>query len=195
MTRLFTVACALLCAVGLTAHAPTASAQARDRAQISETRVERAPIGQKGGLMNPVAWCRSGARPRVRTVVTGLDNRFRRVWRYRGSYPGMYFPRVAVGRYRLTTRASCHRARARRVEVATVRRKTLRTTISPREFRRIKSGMSRDRVRRIVGYDGSGTRLGRQMWRSYDMMKFWAYTSVEFRRGRVVSKSWNVDHD
>jgi hypothetical protein len=170
-------------------------ALAAAKPQIDDTRVERAPIGKKGGLMNPVVWCPSGAEPRVRTVVEGVTNDFHDVWRYRGTLPGLFFPRVRVGRYQLSTTARCQRKVAKRVEVVRVKEKTARTTMSRAEFRRIKRGMTRAQVRRIVGYDGHGSRYGAWMYRTYDMMPFWRYSNVEFRHGRVVRKSWNVDHD
>jgi hypothetical protein len=186
---------ASLCALAIVFVTPSSPAEAAGGPQIGDTRVERAPIGQKGGLMNPVVWCPSGANPRVRTVVEGITNDFNEVWKYRGSLPGLYFPRVQVGRYQLSTQASCGQNTAKRIEVVRVREKTARTTISLAEFRRIRHGMTRARVTNIVGYDGRGSRYGARMYRTYDMMPFWRYTGVEFRNGRVVRKSWNFSHD
>lgn len=195
MSRFTAALCALLCALAGMSTADTASAYAEGGPSIGDTRVERAPIGQKGGLMNPVVWCPSGAEPAVRTIVEGLDNNFRAVWRYRGSLPGLYFPRVAVGRYELSTEARCGTRSAQRVEVVRVHEKTARTTMSWKEFRQIRRGMTPTRVSRIVGYSGRGGRYGNQMWRTFDLMAFWQYGSVEFRNGRVVRKDWKFDHD
>lgn len=176
--------------------APSSSVAPGDRTpQIADTGVVHAPTGEKGGLMNPVVWCTNHREPRVRTVVEGIDNDFRRVWRYRGSLPGLYFPRVEVGRYRLTTRGVCGQKTATRVEVVKVRQKVARTTVSRSEWQQVDRGMTRGEVRRIIGYDGTGSRRGRVMHRSYDMMPFWSVSVVKFRDGRVVAKYWDLDHD
>lgn len=195
MSRSVTLLRASLFALAIVLVMLSSPAGAAGGPQIGDTRVERAPIGQKGGLMNPVVWCPSGANPRVRTVVEGITNDFNEVWKYRGSLPGLYFPRVEVGRYRLTTQASCRLRSAKRIEVVIVREKTARTTVSRAEFRRIKHGMTRAKVEKIVGYDGHGSRYGAQMYRTYDMMPFWRYAGVELRHGHVVRKSWNFSHD
>lgn len=146
--------------------------------------------------MNPVAWCPDHVtRPKVRTVVRGLDNGFRRVWRYRGSYPGRYFPRVEVGRYRLTTKAWCGKRAARRVETVRVEEKTAATTMSHAEYRRIKRGMTPKQVRRIVGVRAFASSYRNQLWWTFDLMPFWQYGTVEFRDRRLVRKAWNVGHD
>lgn len=196
ISRIAVLLCALLCSLFTVSEVVQATAAEAGKPKIADTRVERAPIGKKGGLMNPVAWCPNYATsPRVRTVVKGLDNSFRRVWKYRGSLPGMYFPRVAVGRYVLSTTAKCGRATARRTETVRVKRKTARTTMSIREFRRIKRGMNTKQVTRIVGSKGHNSRYGNELVRQYDLMQFWQYGSVTFRNGRVVRKSWKFGHD
>ena len=195
MSRGHTTVCASLGALVIVSLMPSYPAQAADGPQIGDTRVERAPTGQKGGLMNPVVWCPSGADPRVRTVVTSLTNDFHDVWKYRGTLPGLYFPRVAVGRYQLTTKARCGGKSASRVEVVKVKEKSAVTTMSLGEFRKIKRGMTRAKVEKIVGYDGYGSRYGAWMSRTYDLMPFWRYAGVEFRNGHVVRKTWNFDHD
>ncbi|WP_141015568.1 hypothetical protein [Nocardioides sambongensis] len=194
MARLVAVLCsALLLIAGF--DAPVAGASASAKPQIGDTRVERAPIGKKGGLMNPVVWCPSGQEPRIRTEVTGLDTDFHVVWRYRGTLPGMFFPRVAVGRYELATKARCGRRTATRVETVRVKEKTHATTVTRSEFKRIKRGMTRSQVTRIIGYDGWGTSYAGTMWRTYEMMAFWGLSTVEFRDRRVVRKFWKVGHD
>lgn len=195
MSRNLTSLRALLCALVVAIVLPTGSADAASDPQIADTRVERAPIGKKGGLMNPVASCQSDSEPRVKTVVEGLDNDFAVTWKYRGALPGLYFPRLDVGRYRLTTQAWCGRDMAERAEVARIREKTDQTTVSRAEFRRIRVGMTPSQVTKIVGHHGYNSRYGSQLYRTYDMMPFWKYSSVEFRGGHVVRKQWNFGHD
>lgn len=172
-----------------------APAQAVVKPAIGDVPVVHAPIGERGGLMNPVVWCADGRSPKVRTVVTGVDSEFRRVFDYRGSLPGLYFPRVEVGRYKLVTRATCGVTAAWRAETVTVREKTHKRTISRSEFRRIKRGMTVRAVNRIVGYPGTAFSYGSTMSRTYDQMEFWQMATIEFRRGRATGKWWNVGHD
>jgi len=157
--------------------------------QIEDTRVERAPMGEQGGLMNPVVWCPDFREPKVRTVARGLDSGFHKVWRYRGSLPGLYFPRVEVGRYRLTTKARCGGTTAKRVEVVVVEEKTARTTIARKEFNQIERGMTQAKVRRIVGYTGTGSRYRARVYRTYDMMPFGPTQALSSTTGGLCARA------
>lgn len=176
--------------------APAAGSVA-GRATIADAQVVDAPIGERGAIMTPVVSCpRWQVEPRVRTVIAGVTSDFRKVYRYRGTYPGYGFPRVSVGDYRVKTIAYCRGIRSKRSELVTVVEKTRRRTISRAEFRAVKRGMSARRVREIVGYGGefTGPYDGRG-FRTYDMMAFWAIAVIEFQDGRVTRKFWDVGHD
>ena len=184
-------------ALAVTLFAGGASAQA-DRGRSSRTRRRSVPPST------------ARAESRIRTSpapTTGSNHAcdgssrtrrpgYTRTYRWKGALPGVYFPRVKVGTYRSTTTAWCRTNKATRTQAVRVTEKTLQTTISRAEFRRIKRGMSRDRVRHIVGYPGldAGTYAG-EATRNYDMMAFWRWASITYRDGRVVRKAWDVDHD
>ncbi|MEP9382467.1 hypothetical protein [Nocardioides sp. KR10-350] len=160
-------------------------------------QAERAPIKGKGGIMSPYVECtNANIEPHVdwtiRNNKTGATKRFS----WTGAYPGMYFPRVVPGAYTSKTTVTCGKQTTVRTHHLVVRRKTYKTTMSWGEFRRIKRGMTRTKVRQIVGYPGrdswayNGTRTV-----TYDIMKFWCWTNIDYRQGRVVAKYWNVGHD
>ena len=184
-------------ALAVTLFAGGASAQSGPRPVIQDAQAFRAPIDGKGGIENPFVSCTNyRVEPRVRWVLENTATGYTRTYRWKGALPGVYFPRVKVGTYRSTTTAWCRTNKATRTQTVRVTEKTLRTTISHAEFRRIKRGMSRDRVRHIVGYPGldAGTYAGERT-RNYDMMAFWRWASITYRDGRVVRKAWDVDHD
>lgn len=106
--------------------------------------------------MEAFVTCPNNTHPHVRAVAKGLDSDFRVVWKYRSDVWGWYWTRVDTGRYKVTTTARCGSKKSQRVEVVDVKRKTSKTTISRQEFRRIKRGMTRSRIRKIVGYPGAG---------------------------------------
>ena len=193
---IFTAAVAAIAAVLVVipgGHAAAAAFPPR----IGPASVFRAPIGEKGGIANPVASCRSySVEVRTRWVLTNTDTGNSHTYRWRGTLPNYYFPRVRVGHYKSVTTAWCGTAKATRTQLLTVREKALSTTISRAEFQKIRRGMSRVRVSTIVGYDGrfAGSYAGRTM-RIYDMMAFWRWAEISYRNGRVVSKMWDVAHD
>ena len=112
------------------------------------------------------------------------------------AYPGMRFPRLAVGTYTSKVVARCRSNQATRTHRFTIGQKTARSTISMAEFRRVKVGMSRQRVREIVGnggvdpfsYDGLTSR-------TFHQMEFWSWSVIQFRDGRLHRKFWSVGHD
>src|SRR3954453_8530729 len=114
-----------------------------------------APVGRPGGISAPFASC-ANARvvPTMHAVIErpGTDIRYTENWKSWG--PNMWFPRVPVGDYRVTTTATCPVHQATRVQTVSVKQKTARTTISRAEFRRIKHGMTLRRIQHIVGYAG-----------------------------------------
>lgn len=192
-------AAALVVLVALVAGAFAASpAQAAaPRPEISDAEVVHAPILEKGGIMTPFVSCSNWrVEAKARTVMTSLDTDWRRVFEWTGSIPAAGFPRAAVGDYKIRTVGRCRGNKKVRIEYVTVEEKTHKRTISRVEFRQIERGMTRAKVREIVGYGGtaSGSWQGKRL-RTYDMMAFWAWVLIEYRDGRVVDKHWDVDHD
>lgn len=186
----------LFCSLTALFVLPGPPADAAGEPKIGDTQAVDAPTGKKGGLLTPYVACASyDNEPRVRTVIEGVGNGFRDVYEYRGTYPGYGFPRVTVGRYEVTTTARCGSTKATRVETVRVREKSAKRTVSRAEFSRIKRGMTRARVKKIIGYDGRGSRYAGEMTRTYDMMPFWQIALVVFRDDRVVKKHWRVGHD
>lgn len=187
----------LLAVLGVAALTAPAAHAATPRPVIDDAVVIDAPIGEKGGIMTPFVGCSNfRVEPRVRVVMKSLESDWTRSFRWRGAFPAAGFPRAAVGQYKIRTAAWCHGNKRTRTELVTVVEKTRRATVSSGEFRRIKRGMTRERVREIVGYGGTaaGFYAGKRV-RTYDMMAFWAFAIVEYREGRVVRGSWDVDHD
>jgi hypothetical protein len=195
MTRLRTTALVLVVAVATLVGA--APARAVTYPDIGQTQAFDAPIDKKGGLLSPHAACRNWqVEARVRWRVTRLSTGTSRTYRWRGGGPGMAFPRVPTGRYRVVTVARCGESRGRQVERLAVREKTLDGTVSRAEFRQVRRGMTRARVARIVGNDGRDPWSYRgRTTRTYDMMAFWRWSLITYRDGRVVRKMWDVGHD
>ena len=191
------VVLAAVLAVGVTG---TSTAEPANRAAV-KTRIGPAspfdaPIGKKGGVENPVAWCSDYSSPRTRWTVTNTTTGWTKTYRWTGSLPGMYFPRVPVGQYKSRTVAKCHGVAKTRIQFVTVKEKTLRGTVSKAEWRRIHRGMTRARVSRIVGSSGRDPfRWDGKLTVTYDMMPFWRWSIISYRNGRVVDKHWNVGHD
>ena len=195
LRRLTVVVTAATLAVALSVGG--ASAQAGPRPVIHDAQAFRAPVDGRGGIESPYVSCTNyRVEPRVRWVLENTATGSTHTYRWKGALPGVYFPRVRVGTYRSTTTAWCRSNRATRTQSVRVTEKTLQNTISRPEFRRIKRGMSRDRVRHIVGYPGvdAGTYAG-ETTRNYDMMAFWRWASITYRDGHVVRKAWDVEHD
>jgi hypothetical protein len=174
-----------------------ASAQAGGpQPRIRPVHVERAPVGEKGGIFMPWVDC-TGLRvePRVSVRLVHRETGKQRAYSWTGSFPHA-FPRVPVGHYRVVTEARCAGNAARKVEAVVVVEKTDETTMSRSEFDAITNGMTKAEVRQIVGYGGQ--RAGSysdKVVRSYDDMAYWSYSLVEYRDGQVVGKNWDVAHD
>lgn len=165
--------------------------------QIQQSQAFDAPVGGKGGIMSPYVSCSNyRIEPRVRWTVTRLATGRSRTYRWTGALPGMHFPRVAVGRYRVRTVATCRGTSARKVDTVRVREKTYNGTVSRSEFRRVTRGMTRAQVAEIIGNDGRDPfRYNGVTTRTYDMMAFWSWSIIRYRDGRVVDKFWDVGHD
>ena len=155
-----------------------------------------APIGQKGGIALGGAACADWrVQPRMRAVVLNLSTGTRTVHRWHYAGPGP-LPRYTVGRYRVTLSATCGTHRSRKTETVRIRQKTAATTVSRAEFKRIHRGMTEAQVAQIVGYHGlAGRPHGGISSHQYDNMRFWRFSFVDFRDGRVVSKYWDLPHD
>lgn len=177
--------------------APTAALAAPAHPRINQTLAFDAPTEERGGIMTPLVSCSDyRIEPRVRSTISAVDGTYRKTFRWTGSYPGAYFPRVAVGEYKVITVAKCDGVRRSRTQVVEVVQKTPETTISRSEFKRVQAGMTRAEVEEVVGY--AGTSVGtyrRTESRLYDNMKFWSWSIIEYRRGIVYDKYFNVGHD
>ncbi len=195
------VGVSLVVVVMLVVGVPAAgSAQPGDRARVTTSigpaLAFDAPIDGKGGIENPVAWCSDSSDPRTVWTLTNVGTGWSATYRWRGTLPGMYFPRVPVGVYRSETTAWCHGVSKSRTQRLSVVEKTLAGTVSRAEWRRIHRGMTRDQVAHVVGNNGrSPSRWAGKVSVIYDMMRFWAWSTVSYRHGRVVAKYWNPGHD
>lgn len=190
--RLVTVALTFL-AVSLFMGAQPASAAPT----INDVIAVDAPVREKGGIMSPYTDCANpNVVPRNKMVLKNLVNGNRGVFRWRDSLPGYWFPRLVVGEFKATTTVRCAgytRVRTQRVEIE---QKTHESTVSRAEWRRVRVGMSRERVARVVGTDGRDPfRYGGRSTRTYDNMPFWAWSNIAYRNGRVVEKYWQPGHD
>ncbi len=192
------VAGGLITAALLTVGLPAvAQAEGSVTPRISSPSAVPAPKNQQGGVMSPYVDCfKSGAEPRVKWVLTSLATDESQTYRWRGALPGAHFPRVDVGRYHSRTTAWCRGTKASRVDRVRVGEKTYKKTVSRREFKQVRRGMTRAQVREVVGFGGRDCSAwnGRRTC-VYDMMPFWRWSLITFKDGGVVSKLWDVAHD
>jgi hypothetical protein len=173
------------------------AAHAAVRPVINDVPVFDAPIDGRGGMMNPYVSCtRYGVEPRARMVVTSHRTDKVRTFLWKGALPGMHHPRFAPGTYTVRTVAWCRGNRKVRSETVRIHEKTNRGTISRMEFNKVRRGMTRERVARIVGNNGRDpfSYSGRTTW-TYDNMAYWAWSIITYRNGRVIEKYWDTDHD
>ena len=94
----------------LTGGFATGSAEAANAARItvSPPSAFDAPTAKKGGVMNPVATCTNWrVEPRMKWTLTRDETGISQTYRWRGTLPGLYFPRVPVGTYHSKTRVTC----------------------------------------------------------------------------------------
>lgn len=192
------VAGGLLTAALLAVSLPTvAHAEEAVTPRISSPSAVPAPKNEQGGVQSPYVTCsKNQVEPRVKWVLTSLETDESETYRWRGSLPGAHFPRVDVGRYRSRTTAWCRGNRSSRVHQVRVGQKTYKKTISRREFRQVRRGMTLAQVREVVGFRGKDCSVhsgGRTC--VYDMMAFWRWSFITFKDGEVVSKLWDVAHD
>lgn len=187
----------LVSAAVLVSVPAAASPAEKARTTISKPSAFDAPIGRRGGIMNPLVICsNANVEPRVKWTLTNLGTGRSQVFRWRGALPGVHFPRVSVGSYRSVTSATCRGNTTKRTNIAHVEEKTRARTVSRAEFRRVHRGMTRGQVAEAVGFRPSDcSRFGNAVTCQYDMMAFWSWSIVEFRNGRVHQKFWNVGHD
>ena len=173
----------------------TAGAAGAARVSVSGPRAERAPIHARGGILSPRATCVDRhLRPRVMWTIRNTRTGRHRVFRWKGTKRGA-FPRVAVGTYASTASARCGTARRVRHDTVVVLRKTRATTMSRREYRHIRRGMTGRQVAAVVGYPGRSRSVHGALQRvRYDIMPFRRWTTVAYRHGRVVAKHWDVRH-
>ncbi|GHJ59203.1 hypothetical protein NOK12_17210 [Nocardioides sp. OK12] len=165
--------------------------------RISPPSAVPAPKGEQGGVMSPYVSCSANnVEPRVKWVLTDLGTEESQTYRWRGALPGAHFPRVDVGRYRSRTTAWCRGTKSSRVHRVRVVEKTYKKTVSRREFKQVRRGMTRAQVREVVGFGGKDCSAydGRRTC-VYDMMAFWRWSFITFEDGGVVSKLWDVAHD
>lgn len=198
--RLFVRAFAggLLTAALLTPGLPAAAhAEEAVRAKISPPSAVPAPKDEQGGVLSPYVSCPEGqGAPRVKWVLTSLATEESQTYRWRGALPGVHFPRVDAGPYHSRTVAWCRGDKTTRVHELRVAQKTYRRTVSRREFRKVRRGMTRAEVREVVGFGGRDCSAhGGRRTCVYDMMAFWRWSLITFEDGEVVSKSWDVGHD
>ena len=160
---------------------------------IRTVRAFDAPAGGKGGITAPWVSCSDYVTdPTVTWVLTDLGTGATRRWHWSGGDTRSRFPRVPAGHYRSRTVATCGADPATRTQLAVVRQKTERSTVSRAEFDRIDRGMSQERVTRIVGYPGTaGASVGATAWRFYDRMPFMKLAEIKYRHGRVAATFWN----
>lgn len=190
LTALTALTVGLSPAVAAHAAAPTPS--------IGPPAAFDAPVGKPGGAMNPNAACgRSfSVTPRMRWRVVNDATGQVTSFGWFDAYPGMRFPRLEVGTYTSKVVVRCRSNQAMRTHHFTIGQKTARSTISYAEFRRVEVGMSRQRVRQVVGNGGVDPfSYGGITNRTFHQMRFWAWSIIEFRHGRVHRKFWNVGHD
>ena len=194
------LACVLALATVGSVLALTGPAQATARRDTPPT-FDRAwaidaPLGARGGIEMPFGSCANwNLYPQMSVVIERLGTDIRYTHRWRQDGPNMWLPRVPVGRYLVTTQATCGTsAVATRVESVQVMQKTARTTMSRREFNRIKRGMTVRRVQHILGYAARGRYRPNASY-TIDNMGFWCFAIVGFKHGRLSYKWWNVAHD
>lgn len=191
---------ALIACIAMTAGlTPTGVAQAASPTPvISPPAAFDAPIGKRGGATNPHASCGGNysLTPRMRWRVVNDATGAVTSFGWFDAYPGMRFPRLEVGTYTSKVVVRCRGTQAARTHRFTIQEKTAKGTISYPEFRRVKVGMPLQRVRRIVGNAGVDPfSYGGNTNRTFHQMRFWAWSVIEFRHGRVHRKFWNVGHD
>ncbi len=188
----------LLATALLTAGVPAvAQAESPATPRISAAYGVPAPKNEQGGVQSPYVSCsKNQVAPRVKWVLTNLETDESNTYRWRGALPGVHFPRVDVGTYRSRTTAWCNGNKASRVHEVDVDQKTYKKTVSRREFRKVRRGMTRSEVREVVGFRGKDCSAynGRRTC-VYDMMAFWRWSFITFKDGEVVSKLWDVGHD
>ena len=188
----------VLAAVSLTSVAAAERRSGDPRPQVGPPSAYDAPIGARGGAMNPYASCGDSvadvARMKwvLKNTKTGKKVRFG----WFDAYPGTRFPRLAVGTWASHTVAKCGSTKVSRRDRFTIHQKTRKSTISKAEFNQVEKGMTLREVRTIVGNKGVWPFTSRgTTGRTFHQMRFWAWSIIYFEQGRVTEKYWNVGHD
>ncbi len=95
------VAAALL---AVCAPAPAVASAPPGTPAISEPPVFDAPAGGKGGIQNPFVHCHSDRiEPRAVMAIVNPQSRWLSIHRWRGALPGVRFPRLWPGTYKVET--------------------------------------------------------------------------------------------
>ena len=172
----------------------------RGAAPHPEARRGRCSDREEGRRAEPlrITCTRYTVDPRVKWTLTRVKTGKSHTYRWTGALPGMYFPRVAVGRNRSKTTAWCRGEKNAypRPHGSSRAEDTRHERSRGQSPRHVHRGMSRAQVRDVVGFDGKAcwAYSGRTSC-NYDMMSFWAWATITYRDGRVVEKQWDVDHD
>jgi hypothetical protein len=182
-------------AIGLAAAtAPDASAAPMPK--IYDIYADRAATkASKGGFDVPYTessygWGNDG--PRVTSTVYTTKNRFvTKKTNPTGSLPGRGEIRLMPGTYKVRTEAVEGDRKAVRWQTITIKVKTDRATLSRGEYKRIKKGMTKAKVRKIAG---SKLKLNND-W-LIERTDYRGYALIEWTKGgRVKYKVWSPGHD
>ncbi len=192
------LALALVASVGTgPAKAATTQQAADAQVRIAAPQAFPAPTDKPGGVRSPLATCGTdGMEPTTTWTLRNRKAGWAQSWHWTGSLPGRYFPRVEAGRYESTTVATCGDVTLESTHELRVKEKTRAGTVSKGEWKKIRKGMTRAKVKAIVGSNGrDASTVGKKTTVTYDMMPFYRWSHVVYRNGKVVDKEWNVAHD
>jgi len=177
-----TIALRLLVA-GLAATPPSAAA-AEPKPHIGGFGIEYAPKHRNGAVVLPWMGCQ-GSGSNVATIVnTKTKKTIHRSWMF-----GMSYVSVPPGTYRVTIKATCNGASSSYTGTRTVKRETDKNTITKSEFKRIKKGMSLNKVKTIVG--NKGLAFGSTHLLDHRGSFGWAELSI--KNGKVAGKWWHAE--
>lgn len=148
-----------------------------------------APPDAKGGIGGPQVDCADGSEAVVDWTLTNVATDEAKDFHFVGY--DVPFLRVPVAHYRSRTVASCGDVTESRTERVVVWQKNARNTISQAEFNRLRKGMTRAEVARIVGYPGqAGPSYPRYDVQVYDHLEFAAQAQIDFRNDKAVHLFW-----
>ena len=182
-------ALAVVAAAGFAVASPQEAAAATVPT-IDSIYVNRAASkSSKGGFDLPTAWSdRSDWNgPRVTTTVYTTSMRYvTQKATAHGSAPGPEI-RLHPGTYKVRTVAVEGKRSTTRWQTVTIKVKTDATTMSKAEFNKVKKGMTKKQVRKIVG---SKVKLSNS-W-AIERTDYRRYAQIDWtKKGRVKSKTWS----